>query len=192
MRFADTSAVQTVKRIRREQTCLLVVDVQVKLLSAINKHQKVVENTRRLVAGASLLRVPVLATEQYPKGLGATAPKIAAAIKDFAPMEKLAFSACRAPGFSVALKAKNVPSVIMCGIEAHVCVLQTCLDLLDDGYNVFVVADAVSSRTAENRQLGLERMRAAGATIVSTEMVLFELLEKAGSPEFKQIISLIK
>ena len=190
--FADTGYVQKVLRIRREQACILVIDVQVKLLPAIYKHQRVVENTRRLITGASLLRVPVLATEQYRKGLGPTSPKVATAIDGFAPMEKLAFSACGAAGFRVALKARNVPSVVICGIEAHVCVLQTCLDLLEDGYNVFVVADAVSSRTAENRQLALERMRAAGATIVSTEMVLFEFLEKAGTPEFKQIIGLIK
>jgi nicotinamidase-related amidase len=192
MALADTRGVQKVMRLRREQACILVVDVQVKLLPAIYKPQKVVENTSRLISGASFLRVPVLATEQYRKGLGATSPKIATAIQDFAPMEKLAFSACGAAGFRAALKAKNVLSVVLCGIEAHVCVLQTCLDLLEDGYNVFVVADAVSSRTAENRQLALERMRAAGATIVSTEMVLFELLERAGTAEFKQIIALVK
>jgi nicotinamidase-related amidase len=179
-------------RIRRNQACILVVDLQVKLLPSIFRQQRVVENTRRLVTAAALLQVPVLATEQYRNGLGETAPKVAAAIEGFAPMEKLAFSACAAAGFRPALKAKNVPSVVICGIEAHVCVLQTCLDLLEDGFNVFVVADAISSRTAENRQLALERMRDAGATIVSTEMVLFELLEKAGTAEFKKIITLIK
>ncbi len=107
-------------------------------------------------------------------------------------MEKLAFSACGAPGFVAALKAKKVSCALLCGIEAHVCVLQTCLDLLDEGFGAFVAADAVSSRTPENHRIGLERMRDAGAVIVSTEMALFELLEQAGTDEFKQVLGLVK
>ena len=184
--------VQKTARIRRDQTCVLVVDLQEKLLPAIFERQRVIESTRRLVAGAVILQVPVLATEQYRKGLGGTTAEIVNAIQDFAPMDKVTFSACGAPGFGEALRAKNVSSVVICGIEAHVCVLQTGLDLLDKGFDVFVVADAVSSRTFENWQLGLQRMRDAGAIIVSTEMVLFELLEKAGGEQFKKIIELIK
>ena len=119
-------------------------------------------------------------------------PEVAAAIPGFAPLEKLAFSACGAAAFLPALKQKKVSQAILCGIEAHVCVSQTCLDLVDQGFRVFVVADAVSSRTPENYRIGLDRMRAAGAVIVSTEMVLFELLEQAGTPEFKQILALVK
>ena len=119
-------------------------------------------------------------------------PEVAAAIPAFAPLEKLAFSACGAAGFVAALKKKKVSEAILCGIEAHVCVSQTCLDLLEQGLRVFVVADAVSSRTPENYRFGLDRMRAAGAVVVSTEMVLFELLERAGTDEFKQILNLVK
>jgi nicotinamidase-related amidase len=107
-------------------------------------------------------------------------------------MEKLAFSACGASGFVPALESKQVADAVLCGIEAHVCVTQTCLDLLDKGFGVFVAADAVSSRTPENYRCGLERMSAAGAVIVSTEMVLFELLGQAGTAEFKQVQGLIK
>jgi nicotinamidase-related amidase len=119
-------------------------------------------------------------------------PEVAAAIPGFAPMEKLAFSACGAAGFVAALEQRKVSEAILCGIEAHVCVSQTCLDLLEKGFRVFVAADAVSSRTPENYRSGLDRMRAAGAVIVSTEMVLFELLERAGTDEFKQILNLVK
>jgi len=179
-------------RLRRARAGLVVVDVQERLLPAIFEKDRVLQNTVRLVQGAGVLRVPVFATEQYRKGLGPTVPEVAAAVPGFGPMEKLAFSACGATAFVPALKAKQVSQAILCGIEAHVCVSQTCLDLLDQGFQVFVVADAVSSRTPENHRCGVERMRAAGAIIVSTEMVLFELLEQAGTPEFKQILALVK
>ena len=179
-------------RLRRASAGLIVVDVQERLLPAIFEQARVVENTVRLIRGAAVLQVPTFATEQYRKGLGATVPEVAAAIPGFAPMEKLAFSACGAAGFIPALKKKKVSEAILCGIEAHVCVSQTCLDLLEKGLRGFVVADAVSSRTPENYRFGLDRMRAAGAVIVSTEMVLFELLEQAGTAEFKQVLALVK
>jgi nicotinamidase-related amidase len=179
-------------RLTRAKAGLVVVDVQERLLPAIFEKERVVQNTVRLIQGAGVLQVPLFATEQYRKGLGPTMPEVAATIPGFAPMEKVAFSACGAAGFIPALKAKKVSEAILCGIEAHVCVSQTCLDLLDRGFRVFVVADAVSSRTPENYRFGLDRMRAAGAVIVSTEMVLFELLEEAGTAKFKQILTLIK
>ncbi len=183
---------KTSLRLARTKAGLVVVDVQERLLPAIFEQQRVLQNTVRLIQGAAVLQVPIFATEQYRKGLGATVPEVAGAIPGFAPMEKLAFSACGASGFVSALKQKGVAEAILCGIEAHVCVSQTCLDLLDGGFRVFVVADAVSSRTPENYRCGLDRMRAAGAVIVSTEMVLFELLEEAGTAEFKQILNLVK
>jgi nicotinamidase-related amidase len=145
-----------------------------------------------LIKGARILRIPVLVTEQYKKGLGATTPAVAAEIADLPLMEKIVFSACGAGGFEKALKKKKVSDVILCGIEAHVCVSQTCLDLLDKGFRVFVVVDAMSSRTTENHFIAVERMRDGGGIVVSTEMVLFELLEKAGTAEFKQILALVK
>jgi nicotinamidase-related amidase len=179
-------------RLTRAKAGLVVVDVQERLLPAIFEQQRVIQNAIRLIQGAGILGVPIFATEQYRKGLGPTVPEVAAAIPGFAPMEKVAFSACGAAGFIPALKQKKVSEAVLCGIEAHVCVTQTCLDLLEKGFRVFVAADAVSSRTPENYRLGVERMRAAGAVIVSTEMVLFELLQQAGTAEFKQILNLVK
>jgi nicotinamidase-related amidase len=179
-------------RLTRTRAGLVVVDVQQRLLPAIFEKERVLQNVLRLIQGAAILKVPVFATEQYRKGLGPTAPEVAAAIPGFAPIEKLSFSACGAAVFLTALKNRKVSETILCGIEAHVCVTQTCLDLLEKGASVFVVADAVSSRTPENYRVGLGRMRTAGAIIVSTEMVLFELLEQAGTAEFKQILNLVK
>ena len=179
-------------RLVRAKAGLVVVDVQERLLPAIFEKERVVQNSLRLVKGASILKVPVFATEQYRKGLGPTVPEVAAALGHVSPIEKLAFSACGAEGFLDKLDAAKISDAIVCGIETHVCVLQTCLDLLDSGGRVFVVADAVSSRTAGNHSLGLQRMKDAGAIIVSTEMVLFELLERAGTPEFRLILELVK
>lgn len=179
-------------RIRRAQTGLVVVDVQERLLPAMSDRERVLQNSVRLARGAAVLGVPVFATEQYRKGLGATVPELAAAIPDFAPSEKLTFSACGAAGFLEAMKTREVSDVLLCGIETHVCVCQTALDMLGAGLRVFIAADAVSSRTTENHRLGLDRMQAAGAAVVSTEMALFELLGRAGTEEFKQILTLVK
>jgi len=189
----ERSAVQKKShRINRTKAGLVVVDIQERLLPAIHEKERVVQNAVRLIRGAQILGVPVFATEQYRKGLSATVAEVAAAIARFAPTEKLTFSSCGAPEFLQALQAKGAKDVILCGIEAHVCVTQTCLDLLDRKHRVFVVADAVSSRTPENYRLGVERIRDAGAVIVSTEMILFELLERAGTEEFKQVLALVK
>lgn len=179
-------------RIRRLAAGLVVVDIQERLLPAIWEKERVVRNSVLLIRSAAVLGVPVFATEQYRKGLGNTVPEVAGAVEVFAPREKLAFSACGAEGFVEALRAKKVSDAILCGIEAHVCVCQTALDLLAEGFRVYVAADAISSRTAENHRLGLDRMRDAGAVIVSTEMIVFELLGRAGTEEFKKILGLIK
>ncbi len=183
---------RTPLRIRREKAGLVVVDIQEKLLPAIFEKERLVQNAVHLLKGAAILGVPVLATEQYPKGLGGTVPEIVSACKDFLALEKVSFSSCEAAGFFEALTSRNIADVILCGMETHVCVLQTTLDLIEKGYAVFVVADAISSRTKDDHQLGLTRMHDAGAVIVSTEMVLFELLGKAGTTEFKQVLELVK
>lgn len=180
------------RRIARTNAGLVVVDIQERLLPSIFEMERLVQNALRLIKGAAILRLPIFATEQYRKGVGNTVPEIASAIPAFAPMEKTAFSCFGAPGFVEALRAKGVRDVMLCGIEAHVCVLQTCFDLLEDGFHPFVVADAISSRAAENHWLGVARMRDAGAVIVSTEMILFELLQRAGTNEFKQVLALVK
>ena len=139
-----------------------------------------------------ILDRPIFVTEQYRKGLGDTVSEIVGALGEITGTEKLAFSACGAGGFLVGLRRAKVAEVVLCGIEAHVCVLQTCLDLLEAGFSVFVVADAISSRTAQNRELAIQRMRDAGAVVTSVETVLFELLERAGTEEFKQVLALVK
>jgi isochorismate hydrolase len=179
-------------RLQRSQAGLVVVDIQERLLPAMIEKERLVLNTTRLLQGAGVLGVPVFATEQYTKGLGPSVPEIANALADAPLFEKTSFSACGAAGFSEALRAKKISQAILCGIEAHVCVTQTCLDLLEQGLEVFVVADAVSARTPENLQCGLQRMRESGAIIVSTEMAIFELLEKAGTEEFKKVLAWIR
>lgn len=182
----------TPRRIVRKKAALAVVDIQERLLPAIFEKDRVVQNSVRLIKGAAALKLSILATEQYRKGIGPTVPEIAAAIPNFAPIEKLAFSCCGADGFLTALEKAGATDIILCGIEAHVCVTQTCLDLLDKGCRVFVVADACSSRMPENHRIGLDRMRDARAIVVSTEMILFDLLDRAGTDEFKQVLALVK
>ena len=179
-------------RIQRARAGLLVVDIQARLLQAIFENERVGENSHRLIQATVILNRPIFATEQYRKGLGPTILGLANAIPNFQPLEKVTFSACGAEGCLDRLKAAGISDVILCGIETHVCVCQTGLDLIEEGFGVFVAADAVSSRTQENHFLGLERMRDAGAIIGSTEMFIFELLEKAGTDEFKRILPLVK
>ena len=181
-----------VQRLQRHKVALAVVDVQERLLPSIWEQERLVQNTVRLIQGLTILKRPIFVTEQYPKGLGRTVPQISQALGGISPMEKVVFSACGAAGFAQALKKAKIADVVLCGIEAHVCVLQTCLDLIESGFAVFVVADAVSSRTEQNYLIALERMQNAGAVIASTEMVLFELLGKAGTAEFRQILPVVK
>jgi nicotinamidase-related amidase len=176
----------------RSRACLAIVDLQERLLPAMRDSDRVLQRTLLAAQAAQLLAVPILITEQYRKGLGPTLPALAGVIQSFKPLEKLDFSAWRAPGFHEALRSTGRTQVILAGIECHVCVLQTCLDLLTADFQVFVLSDAVSSRTDENARLGLERMRDSGAVIASTEMVIFEMLQKAGTPEFKAVLGLVK
>ena len=136
--------------------------------------------------------IPLLITEQYPKGLGPTIPEIKDVIPSYAPIEKISFSCCGEPFFLEAVQVTGRQQVVLAGMETHVCVLQTCLDLLKEGFDVHVVSDAVCSRTEQNYRAGLEFMRDAGAVISCTETVLFQLLEKAGTEPFKIISKRIK
>jgi nicotinamidase-related amidase len=176
----------------RHKSCLLVIDVQERVLRALHEPERVLENCRRLAAGARILGVPVLVTTQNAPRLGPTVPSLAEALGDFVPFDKLCFSCCAEDGFFERLDALEKDTVIVCGIEAHVCVLQTVLDMVENGYRVHVVADATSSRTVENHAAALEKMRQAGAIISTTEIVLFELLRQAGTDEFRAIQALIK
>lgn len=170
------------------RSLLLVIDVQVRLMSAIAAGAEVIANTGRLKAAAGLLDVPVLVTEQNAGGLGPTVPDLAPEPGTAFP--KMSFGATRTPGF-----LDRVPDgrdCVVAGCEAHICVLQTVLGLLESGRRVAVVADAVGSRKTENRDAGLARMAAHGAEIVTTEMVVFEWLGTARHPRFREVVRLIK
>jgi nicotinamidase-related amidase len=174
----------------RGDTALLVVDVQQKLVDAIGDGRRVVWNVRRLIDGAKVLGLPVVATEQYPKGLGPTVAELAERLG--AIPSKLAFSCGGCPELFEELQARGIHNILVCGIEAHVCVVQTVLDLLADGWRVFVAADAVGSRFEIDYRIALARMDSAGATLTTTEAALFEWCETASTPEFKQISQLAR
>jgi nicotinamidase-related amidase len=176
---------------QRESTALLVIDVQERLMPVIHEQEKVFASVNKMLRGAEILNLETIITEQYPKGLGNTCKEVQLP-ENANIIEKVCFSCMLNETLSEQLKLTNVKSLVICGAEAHICVLKTTLDALKAGYEVHVVADAVSSRTPENKQLALERMRQAGAFIVSTEMILFLLLDKAGTDEFKAISKLIK
>ena len=174
-----------------DNTMMLLIDVQIALLRVMHHKDELVQNLAKLLRGLRVLDVPILCTEQNPKGLGATIPELAPLLGE-PPLEKLAFSCCGEAHFTEALEKFDRRQVIVAGIESHVCVYQTTMDLLDAGYGVQIVADAVSSRAAENKRIALERMAAAGASITSVEMVLFELLQDASGPKFKEILKIVK
>jgi nicotinamidase-related amidase len=178
-------------KLDRARAALAVIDVQEAFRPAVLDFEQVAGNVGVLVQGAQILGLPVIVTEQYPKGLGNTVSEVAGHLEGVEPIEKVCFSAVAADGFPAALDAER-DQVVLCGIEAHVCVSQTAEDLLATGREVHVVKDAVSSRTADNRELGLHKMERSGATLTSVETALFELLRAAGTPEFKQVQALVK
>jgi nicotinamidase-related amidase len=179
-------------KLDRSRAALVVVDVQEAFRPAVLDFERVAANVATLVRGARILGLPTLVTEQYPKGLGRTVPEVAEHLDAVEPIEKVCFSAVQADGFSRSLQEQRRDQVVLCGIESHVCVNQTAEDLLADGVEVHVAQDAVTSRTEENRALGLHKMERSGATVTSVETALFELLRQAGTPEFKEVQALVK
>ncbi|MEM6974544.1 MAG: hydrolase [Pseudomonadota bacterium] len=175
-------------------SALIVIDMQEKLVPAMQAPARTIRNARTLVIAAGELDVPVLMTEQYPRGLGATVPDIARAGEAASArvIEKTHFSSWAEPGFPDAFTATGRRQAVISGMEAHICVLQTAVAMMKGGIEVFVVTDATSSRTLESEKACLDRLQAAGAGIVTTEMVMFEWLGKAGTPAFKALLPLIK
>ncbi len=177
-----------------DDSLLLVIDVQERLVPAMEQGEKLVKNVRLLLEGANLLQVPVFVSEQYPQGLGATIPAVAGLL----PAErqycsKKSFSCCDESGFLERIvAAKNRPNIVVCGMETHVCVMQTALDLLALGKNVAIVVDAVGSRFRSDHKIGLRRMERADAVLCSTEMILFEWCKTAENPVFKELSRLVK
>lgn len=176
----------------KNKAALLVIDVQGKLATLMQKHEQLFANVNRMINGAKALEIPILWTEQIPDKLGETVDDVKKELDGVELLTKTTFSCCGGPGFNERLKQSGRKQVIVTGIEAHVCVYQTCLDLINDGYEVHLVTDAVSSRFKTNYKLGIERIKEAGATLTSVEMSLFEMLKVAEGDQFKQIIKIVK
>jgi nicotinamidase-related amidase len=177
-----------------DQCALVVVDIQEKLLPPIFNKESLVKNSQLLIRLAKILQMPVLVTTQYSKGLGQTVYEIASLLEDMPVVDKMEFSCFGSDGFRSKLKALpgNRNTVLLCGMEAHICVMQTALGALNDGYLVHVASDAVGSRAESNWRVGLDRMRAAGAVISSAEMMMYELLRCSGTPAFKELLPYLK
>jgi nicotinamidase-related amidase len=172
---------------------MVLVDVQERLMPVIDGREELERRLAVLLEGTRALGLPLIWTEQYVKGLGATIPAIAELAAPLAsPIEKLSFSCCPVPEVDAELKRLRPETVIVAGIETHVCVLQTCLDLLEGGYRPVLVSDCTSSRHAHDRERALRRLEQAGVTLTTVESVLFELLVRAGTEEFKAISRLVK
>ena len=176
----------------RNKAALVIVDIQERLVPAMAQKEKVYTNCQHIIEAAKLLAVPFIVTEQYPKGLGPTVNEIKDTLPHYEPLEKITFDCCRGEGFLEKVASLNRKQIILTGMETHVCVLQTCLSLLKEGYTVHLVSDAVCSRKKDDYRTAKELMRDAGSVITCTETVLFQLLEKAGTPEFKTISKRIK
>ncbi|NIA17174.1 MAG: isochorismatase family protein [Planctomycetes bacterium] len=174
------------------QSCLIVVDVQGKLAQLMYDKETLFKNIEILIRAAKILGVPIIWCQQYPQGLGPTVEKIAKLLEDNEPIDKVSFDCLGDEKFRVKLQSLKKNNVILCGIETHICIYQTAKSLLKENYQVELISDAVSSRTSQNKQIAIDRMRSEGANISSTEMVLFELLPDAKDPKFKEIARLIK
>lgn len=175
-----------------DNTLLVLVDVQGKLAQLMDGREALFENLQKLVQGVQVLGLPFIWLEQNPAGLGPTIPELAGLLQGQKPIAKFSFSCCGNEAFVAALQATERKQVLLAGIETHVCIYQTAADLLNSGYEVEVVADGVSSRTAQNRQLALQKMQQLGARLTSTEMALFELLGRAEGPVFKAMLKIVK
>jgi nicotinamidase-related amidase len=177
-------------RVRRDECVLLVIDVQDRLVDTIHEHQTVVENIKALIKTAQILHLQVLATEQ--EKLGAVVAELQGLLSDNPKFQKVNFSCCADSAFMRELSQTRKRTVIVCGIETHICVLQSVLDLLTHRYSVLLARDATSSHTLIDRETAIERMRDAGTMIATTEAVIYELIEKAGTEEFRKILDLVK
>lgn len=173
-------------------TALVIIDVQEKLLRVMHQKETLLKNVSILAQAAKVLEMPILWCQQYPKALGQTAPEVASHLEGVEAIDKMCFNCTGSSEFNEKLTKANVANVIVCGIESHICVYQTARQLKRKGYNVEVAADAVTSRTPENKQIAIDRLRAESIAISSTEMTLFDLLKTAKHEKFREISKLIK
>jgi len=179
-------------RIIKENSAGLIIDIQERLFPYIHEHDQVAANTSILIKGLKVLGLPIVVTQQYTKGLGSTVPQLLEALGTEEYLEKMAFSCCDDEGFMGELLRLGRKNIIIAGIESHVCVLQTTIDLLERKFQPVVVEDCISSRNPNDKIIAVERMRAEGAIITTYESVLFELLRYSGTAEFKEISKLVK
>jgi nicotinamidase-related amidase len=182
----------TISILNKENTGLLIIDVQEKLMQVMGKKEGVVENINRLVLLSKLFDFPVIITEQYPKWLGPTLPELAESLLAYEPITKFHFNCCDLEVFNNRLASEDLTNIIITGVESHICVFQTCVSILERGYSVHVPQDAVDSRTEENWRVGLDLMKQAGAVITSTETVIYQILKIAGTKEFKKILKIMR
>ncbi|KPL03276.1 MAG: hypothetical protein AMJ73_07480 [candidate division Zixibacteria bacterium SM1_73] len=178
--------------LRKEDTLLVIIDIQTKLLNVTFEKERLVSSCSKLIQAAKILKIPMIMTEQYPKGMGPTDPEILKLLENVKSIEKLHFSCCGVEDFNKKIESFGKKQIVVTGIEAHVCVLQTVHDLLHQGYFIYVPYDATSSRKESDYKNALDRMRQSNAVIGSVESAIFELLEKAGTPIFKEISKIIK
>jgi nicotinamidase-related amidase len=178
--------------LKKETTALLVIDIQERIFKVMLNSERVIENTLKLINGFKIMGIPIFYTEQYPKGLGITESRIKEALKDQEAIQKLTFSCYGADNLFEELKRKNISQVVLSGIESHVCVQQTALDLTTNNFRVYLAADAVSSRKEIDYNIALQRMVKHNIEVTTTESILFELLNVSGTDEFKAVSKLVK
>ncbi|MCG6879503.1 MAG: isochorismatase family protein [Deltaproteobacteria bacterium] len=178
--------------LNKENTALIIVDAQEKLMGVMGQKDRVADRMLKLLDLARVFQLPVIVTEQNPKHLGPTLPAIRETLPAYNSIEKVDFNCCEVQAFNDCIEKKKLQNIILTGVETHICVLQTCVSLLERGYRVHVPHHAVDSRTEANWQIGLSLMGEAGATITSTETIIFQILKKAGTPEFKALLKTIK
>ncbi|MFO0839252.1 MAG: hydrolase [Phycisphaerae bacterium] len=183
---------RTIRRLAQSQAQLLVIDLQERLLPHIEARERVVSQTVRMIRAARLLELPICVTEQYPQGLGPTTAAVLSAAEGCTALQKLAFSVCGDEAALSRIRHAGRPLVLLAGIETHVCVLQTALDLLAQGMTPFVLADAVGSRRAEDRAMALQRMREAGAVISTVESVIYEAMGCCGTELFRRMLPIVR
>lgn len=176
----------------KEGTALVIIDIQEKLFPHMAEKDRIARNVAKLVKFAKIMKIPIVLTEQYPKGLGHTIPEVRRLIPNIRPIEKVDFNCLGSEEFKACLGRLDAKTLIIAGIESHICVTQTAIDGLSKGYEVYVVSDAVSSRSLADKAIAIERMRQSGVTIVSTEMLIYEVLRKADTAEFREALKLVR
>ena len=178
--------------LKKETSALLIIDMQERILPVIRNYEFVLENTIKLIKGYKAMQLPIYFTEQYPKGLGLTSSKVLEELSGYTAYQKMSFSCSDAENLFDELHKKKLSQIVVCGVESHVCVQQTVLDLIANDHQINLAADAVSSRKEIDYKIALDRMRKFGAEVTTTESILFELLEVCGTPEFKEVSKIVK